>query len=75
MCDLLDGHETVASATECTGLKPAPPLDENEDGNESALYAVHSEELPKKHSKKKNGKRSSALRTNVEPVKDAEHER
>ena len=31
----------VASATECTGLMPALPQDEEEDENYASLYATH----------------------------------
>lgn len=48
--DVLDWDEdefprisNVASATECTGLMPRPPLDEAE---EEALLALSSNELP-----------------------------
>lgn len=33
--------EKVASATECTGLKLAPPQTPEEDRNQSELYATH----------------------------------
>ena len=33
--------ETVASATECTGLMPALPRDEAQDEAEAALYGIH----------------------------------
>ena len=36
--------EKVASAAECTGLKPAPPQSEQEDNSLSALYAIHDAE-------------------------------
>jgi len=40
--DAVREAETVASATECTGLMPALPRDDAEDENASALYAIHS---------------------------------
>ena len=34
--------ENVASLTECTGLMPALPRDEEEDESSAALYQIHS---------------------------------
>lgn len=40
--DSFDEQELVASATECTGLVPALPVDDPEaDENMARLYAVH----------------------------------
>ena len=36
-----EGTETVASATECTGLMPALPQNEESDARSAALYAIH----------------------------------
>lgn len=59
--DTFDEGEVIASATECTGLKITPPLDEIEDINESSLYAIHSakndEPKEKKCAKEKAGGR------------------
>ena len=40
--DTFDGHENVASATECTGLMAAMPRNMTEDENRAELYAIHS---------------------------------
>lgn len=37
----LEGVETVASATECTGLMPALPADDASGVNSASLYAIH----------------------------------
>ena len=39
--DPFSGAETVASSTECTGLMPALPRDEEADAASAALYAIH----------------------------------
>jgi len=36
-----EGIEDVASMTECTGLMPVLPMDEEQDANYAELYAVH----------------------------------
>lgn len=40
--------EQVASLTECTGLMPALPQNEQQDVNSAALYAIHSAKRKKK---------------------------
>lgn len=51
-----DENEIVASATECTGLVPALPLnDPAADENLTRLYAVHAP-------KKRNGRRMEGNR-------------
>ena len=50
----LDETENVISATECTGLVPAMPLDDPQaDRNLASLYAVHP---PKKRKHKKKSR-------------------
>lgn len=39
--DPFSGAETVASTTECTGLMPALPGDEESNAASAALYAIH----------------------------------
>ena len=36
-----EATQTVASATECTGLMPALPEDEAQDAAEAELYGIH----------------------------------
>ena len=47
-----DGVEDVTSATECTGILPALPMDDAPDAQQNAaeLYAIHA---PKKTKKKR----------------------
>lgn len=40
--------EQVASLTECTGLIPALPQDEQQNVNSAALFAIHSAKRKKK---------------------------
>lgn len=46
------GVEDVASMTECTGLMPALPLDNQQSANYAALYAIHKGKKTKKKKKK-----------------------
>ena len=43
-----NGTEQVASLTECTGLMPALPQDQQQDVSSAALYAIHSAKQKKK---------------------------
>ena len=54
-----DGAEDVISATECTGILPALPMDDAPEAQESAaeLYAIHA---PKMNRKKRRRADSSA---------------
>ncbi len=36
-----EGVEEVASATECTGLMPALPVNDEADAASAALYVIH----------------------------------
>ena len=36
--------QDVASATECTGLMPALPMDDAQDASSAALYDIHAAE-------------------------------
>lgn len=40
--DTFDEHESVVSATECTGLMAMMPQDMTEDEHQAELYAIHS---------------------------------
>lgn len=42
--------EEVASATECTGLMPVLPMDQEQDANYASLYGIHRSR--KNHKKK-----------------------
>ena len=42
MKDTFDERESVASATECTGLMVTPPRNMTEDENMAEMYGVHS---------------------------------
>ena len=50
-----DETEVVTSATECTGILPALPMDDAPDAQQSAaeLYAIHA---PEKNGKKRKRK-------------------
>ena len=50
-----DETEDIASATECTGILPALPMDDapNAQQNAAELYAIHA---PKKNQKKRRRK-------------------
>lgn len=55
--DAFEEIENVASATECTGLLPALPVDEPEAQADAArLYAIHAPEAKEKkpHRRRKN---------------------
>jgi hypothetical protein len=45
--------EDIASATECTGLMPSLPQDQQQNINEAELYGVHKAKKPSKKSKKR----------------------
>lgn len=47
---LLEGLDTVASATECTGLIPTPPLSESEAESYTDIYTI-----PKPENDQNNG--------------------
>ena len=50
-----DAVEDVTSATECTGILPALPMDDAPDAQQSAaeLYAIHAPQKSKKKRKRK----------------------
>lgn len=45
--------ETVASATECTGLMPALPRSDAGDAARASLYGIHAAKGARKHYRKK----------------------
>lgn len=52
--DPFEEIENVASATECTGLLPALPVDEPEaETNTARLYAIHAPESKEKKSRRR----------------------
>ena len=55
-----DEGEDVISATECTGILPALPMDDAPDAQQSAaeLYAIHA---PKRAGKKRRRDGNSAI--------------
>ena len=57
--DPFDTTEDVASATECTGILPALPMDDAPDAQQSAaeLYAIHA---PRKTKEKRKRSRAYA---------------
>ncbi len=48
-----EGTEQVASFTECTGLIPALPQDEQQDEHYAALYATHKAQKGRKMYRKR----------------------
>ena len=57
--DPFDTVEDVSSATECTGILPALPMDDAPDAQQNAaeLYAIHA---PRKTKEKRKRKRAYA---------------
>ena len=60
--DLLDGHEIIASATECTGLISSFDPEQYMLEHETQMYAIHSPKEKKDEPKCKNHRRERGKR-------------
>ena len=60
--DLLDGHDIIASATECTGLIASFDPDQPALEHHTQMYAIHSPKEKKGEPKCKNHRRERGRR-------------
>lgn len=60
--DLLDGHESIASATECTGLIASFDPEQSKLEHQTHMYAIHSPKEKKGEPKCKNHQRERGRR-------------
>ena len=61
-CNLIDGHDTVASASECTGLIASFDPEQAALEHQTRMYAIHSPKEKKGEPKCKNHQRERGRR-------------